>query len=188
MLAWLSVWGEVQICIWPSWCHCHSLSLAPVNPDWFCLPGFTSLVTAHPGSPGQSPGGRKTVVVIVVVVIHARLDLVTVVTFSHSYDIKVEQRLPSSFTSEMSGHSVLVIIKIYSRMDMMIHTVCTWWPYEFVLCPSDLMDWVSTNCDVDSSSRAPFGTWNRQTHRHNRSPNPRHSGGRRMWWLLKPNP
>jgi len=27
------VWGEVQICIWPSWCHCHSLSLAPVNPD-----------------------------------------------------------------------------------------------------------------------------------------------------------
>ena len=35
MLAWLSVWGEVQICIWPSRCHCHSLSLASVNPDWF---------------------------------------------------------------------------------------------------------------------------------------------------------
>jgi len=30
--AWLSVWGEVQICIWPSWCHCHSLSLAAVYP------------------------------------------------------------------------------------------------------------------------------------------------------------
>jgi len=28
MLAWLSVWGEVQICIWSYWCHCHSL--APV--------------------------------------------------------------------------------------------------------------------------------------------------------------
>ena len=27
-------------CIWPSRCHCHSLSLAPVNPDWFYLPGF----------------------------------------------------------------------------------------------------------------------------------------------------
>jgi len=26
MLVWLSVWGEVQICIWPSRCHCHSLS------------------------------------------------------------------------------------------------------------------------------------------------------------------
>jgi len=57
MLAWLSVWGKVQICIWPSWCHCHSLSLAPVNPDWFYLPGFTFLVPAHPGSPAQSLGG-----------------------------------------------------------------------------------------------------------------------------------
>jgi len=25
VLVWLSVWGEMQICIWPSWCHCHSL-------------------------------------------------------------------------------------------------------------------------------------------------------------------
>ena len=42
MLAWLSVWSEVQICIWPSWCHCHSLSLAPVKsrlvlPFWYRL-------------------------------------------------------------------------------------------------------------------------------------------------------
>ena len=41
-------------CMWPSICHCHSLSLAPVNPDWFYLPGFTFLVPAHPGSPGQN--------------------------------------------------------------------------------------------------------------------------------------
>ena len=39
--------------------------LAPVNPDWFHLSGFTFLV---PGSPGKSPGGRKMVVVVVVVV------------------------------------------------------------------------------------------------------------------------
>jgi len=39
ILVWLSVWGEVQICIWPSWCHCQSLPLASVNPDWFYLPG-----------------------------------------------------------------------------------------------------------------------------------------------------
>jgi len=52
----LGPWGEVQICIWPSWCHCHSLSLVPVNPDWFYQPGFTFLVPAHPGSPGQSRG------------------------------------------------------------------------------------------------------------------------------------
>ena len=42
MLAWLSVWSEVQTCIRPSWCHCHSLSLAPVKsrlvlPFWYRL-------------------------------------------------------------------------------------------------------------------------------------------------------
>ena len=47
--------AELQICIWPSRCHCHSLSLAPVNPDWFYLPGFTFLVPAHPGGPGHIP-------------------------------------------------------------------------------------------------------------------------------------
>ena len=41
-LAWLSVWNEVQTCIWPSGCHCHSLSLAPVKsrlvfPYWYRL-------------------------------------------------------------------------------------------------------------------------------------------------------
>ena len=29
--AWLSVWSEVQTCIWPSWCHYQSLSLASVK-------------------------------------------------------------------------------------------------------------------------------------------------------------
>ena len=31
VLAWLSVWSEMQTCIWPSWCHCYSLSLASVK-------------------------------------------------------------------------------------------------------------------------------------------------------------
>jgi len=31
VLAWLSVWSEVQTCIWPSWCYCYSLSLAPIK-------------------------------------------------------------------------------------------------------------------------------------------------------------
>ena len=40
VLAWLSGWSEVQTCIWPSWCHCHSLSLASVKsrlvlPFWY---------------------------------------------------------------------------------------------------------------------------------------------------------
>ena len=42
VLAWLSIWSEVQTCIWPSWCHCHSLSLASeksrlVLPFWYRL-------------------------------------------------------------------------------------------------------------------------------------------------------
>ena len=42
VLAWLSVWSEVLTCICPSWCHCHSLSLASVKsrlvlPFWYRL-------------------------------------------------------------------------------------------------------------------------------------------------------
>ena len=42
VLAWLSVWSEVQTCMWLSWCHCHSLSLASVKsrlvlPFWYRL-------------------------------------------------------------------------------------------------------------------------------------------------------
>jgi len=50
VLAWLSVWSEVQTCICSSWCHCHSLSLASVKsrlvlPFWYR--------PAHLGSPGK---------------------------------------------------------------------------------------------------------------------------------------
>jgi len=58
MLVWLSVWGEVHICIWPSRTDAtarHSLSLAPVNPDWFYLACFTFLVPARPDSPVENP-------------------------------------------------------------------------------------------------------------------------------------
>jgi len=48
MLAWLCVWVNVQICIWPSRCHCHSLSLASAK-------SRLVLVPAHLGNPGQSP-------------------------------------------------------------------------------------------------------------------------------------
>jgi len=42
VLAWLSVCSEVQTCMWPSWCHCHSLSHASVKsrlvlPFWYRL-------------------------------------------------------------------------------------------------------------------------------------------------------
>ena len=42
VLVWLSVWSEMHTCIWPSWCHCLSLSLASVKsrlvlPFWYRL-------------------------------------------------------------------------------------------------------------------------------------------------------
>ena len=42
LLMWLSVWSKVQTCIWSSWCHNHSLSLASVKsrlvlPFWYRL-------------------------------------------------------------------------------------------------------------------------------------------------------
>ena len=42
VLVLLSVWSNLQTCIWPSWCHCHSLSFASVKsrlvlPFWYRL-------------------------------------------------------------------------------------------------------------------------------------------------------
>ena len=42
VLAWVSVYGEVQMCTWSSWCHCHPLFLASVKsrlvlPFWYRL-------------------------------------------------------------------------------------------------------------------------------------------------------
>jgi len=41
VLAWLSVWSEMQTCIWPSFSKIQI--------------GFIFLVPAHPGSPGKGP-------------------------------------------------------------------------------------------------------------------------------------
>ena len=38
VLAWLSVWSEVQMtCIWSGWCHCHPIISASEKPEWFIL-------------------------------------------------------------------------------------------------------------------------------------------------------
>ena len=53
VLAWFSVWSEVQTCIRSTWCHCHSLSLASVKSRL-----VTFLVPAHLGSPWKGPLNR----------------------------------------------------------------------------------------------------------------------------------
>jgi len=47
VLTWLSVWSELQTCIWPSWYHCHSQSLASVK-SRFVLPFWYWLTLAVP--------------------------------------------------------------------------------------------------------------------------------------------
>ena len=50
VLAWLSVWSKVQmICLWSSWCHCHSIIPCFVKIEI----GLTFLVSAYPGCPGK---------------------------------------------------------------------------------------------------------------------------------------
>ena len=62
MLAWLSVWSEVQTCIWFSWCHCHSPSLASVK-SRLALPFWYRLTWVVPGK-GPLSGCSKGMEVI----------------------------------------------------------------------------------------------------------------------------
>jgi len=52
----------LETCIWPSWCHCHCFSKIQI--------GFTFLVLAHPGIPGQRAVKRVCVCVCVIVDYH----------------------------------------------------------------------------------------------------------------------
>jgi len=63
VLAWLSVWSEVQIiCIWSSWCHCH--------PIIFCSRKIQKdspfLVPAYASCPGKKLLNGCSVVVVVI--------------------------------------------------------------------------------------------------------------------------
>jgi len=64
VLAWLSVWREMQIGIWSSLYDCNSLSLGPENPYWFW---FYLCGTGSLGSPEQNVDSCKTVLVVVLI-------------------------------------------------------------------------------------------------------------------------
>jgi len=50
VLAWLSVWSEVQMsCMWSSWCHCYPIISCFIK----IQNGFTFLVPAYPHCPGK---------------------------------------------------------------------------------------------------------------------------------------
>jgi len=89
VLAWLSVWSEVQTCIWPSGCHYHSLSLASVKIQI----GFTFLVPAHPGSPGQRAIKR----VCVCVCVRVRVCVCACVCYNHTALKKKNKKKQSQY-------------------------------------------------------------------------------------------
>ena len=66
VLVWLSVWSKVQTCIWPSWYHCRSLSLASVK-SRLVLP---FLVPAYPGSPRKRAAKRVHACVFILLYHH----------------------------------------------------------------------------------------------------------------------
>jgi len=64
ILAWLSVWTDVQmICIWSSWCQCHLIISCFVRIQI----GLTFLVAAHPGCPGKETAKRVSVSLVFLV-------------------------------------------------------------------------------------------------------------------------
>ena len=75
VLVWLSVWSEVQTCIRPSWCHCHSLSLASVK-SRLVLPFWYWLIRVVPEN--GSLNGRVCVFRFLVVCLVNRLDMMCV--------------------------------------------------------------------------------------------------------------
>ena len=61
VLAWLSVWDEVQmICIWSGWCHWHPIISCLVKIQI----GLTLLVLAYPGCSGKQAIKRMSVLVL----------------------------------------------------------------------------------------------------------------------------
>ena len=111
VLACLSVWDVVQICIWSSWCHCHALSLAPVNPDWFYQNGSAFLVPAYPGCRGKS---RKRVQLFL--------------RYRHSNVVAYFYGSPCAYCDEYELLCLFARItrKPYSRMSPHFCACCLW--------------------------------------------------------------
>ena len=60
VLAWLSVWSEVQTCIWPSRCHCHSLSLASLKSRLFFYRAMLYIRSTSHGPVSVCPSVRPS--------------------------------------------------------------------------------------------------------------------------------
>jgi len=134
MLAWLSVWSEVQICISPSWCHCHSLSLAAVNPDWFYRNGSAFLVPAYPGCPGKRPinkcsSSSSTSSSIYCCVLNVALGQVMLYVdgmngvIAHNATVQWLYRLINSPVSILCSHDTVILSSIWQTIQPCLCTL-----------------------------------------------------------------
>jgi len=64
--------------------------------------GFTFLVPAHPGSPGQNPESRKTVLVLVVVVVLTILNTVILNVCNSACSLLIQLLVCQSFDKHLS--------------------------------------------------------------------------------------
>ena len=80
--------ADLLTCIWPSWCHCHSLSLASVK-SRLVLP-FCYVVPAYLGSPGKRAVKRVCWCVCVCVCVRACVRACVCVSYFCCNSVKYE--------------------------------------------------------------------------------------------------
>ena len=123
-----SVWDEVHVCIWPGWCHCHSPSLAPVNPDWFYL-----LLTRVVPDKGPLSGwccAHPLYLASVTVWFYSNVPVV--------WNLKVKINIGSVILCIFLWHNMI----FYIRQFHILHFHQCWWIHE-VGCCDMLLYWIS---------------------------------------------
>ena len=121
VLAWLSVSSEMQTCMWPSWCRCHSLSLASVK-STLVLPFWNWLTWVVPEKWPLNGGGCVCVRACVRVCTYK----MAAKTNWHRYGTKLPHCHPMYITHPnikvalaQQGAEVIVKIECY-----FIHLIC----------------------------------------------------------------
>ena len=132
------VWSKVQmICIWPSWCHCHSIVSCFIKIQH----GFTCLVPAYSGCPGKRllNGCSSSSSLLKSGAVHCTKWTSSAVGFCCFYDIQycaAEWLIVNIFSQNWNLHGY---IWDFSLVLFSIHTVLT--------------------CLVTCASSRVFGNW-----------------------------
>jgi len=110
VLALLSVWSEVQTCIWPSWCHCYSLSLASVK-SWLVLPFWYRLTRVVPDNGPLN----VCVCVCVCVCVRACVRVVYMFIFTACFE---QMNARSWFALVLGGVVWSVLVMVWELLDL----------------------------------------------------------------------